>query len=142
MEYKKIVKQNYNLHIINTQRFKTISLNIIFSNKFNKFDIPYLNLLIKNLISSTKKYKTSSSLAILGEELYGSSISTSFNIIGNIERIIISLDFLNPKYTEKIMIKKSIGFLNECLFNPNVVNSSFEEKYFNINKTCTTTIYK
>ena len=84
MEYKKIVRQNYNIHIINTKRFKTISLNIIFSNDFNKSDIPYLNLLIKNLISSTKKYKTSSSLAILGEELYGSSISSSFNIIGNI----------------------------------------------------------
>ena len=46
MEYKKIVRQNYNIHIINTKRFKTISLNIIFSNDFNKSDIPYLNLLL------------------------------------------------------------------------------------------------
>ena len=134
MEYKKIVKQNYNIHIINTKRFKTVSLSITFSNKYNKSDIPYLNLLIKNLISSTKKYKTSSSLAILGEELYGSSISTSFNLIGNIERIMVSLDFLNPKYTEKSMIKESILFLNECLFNPNVEDNAFNEHYFNINK--------
>lgn len=134
MEYKKISKQNYNIHIINTKRFKTISLNIIFSNKFNKSDIPYLNLLIKNLISSTKKYKTSSSLAILGEELYGSSISSSFNVIGGIERMMISLDFLNPKYTEKAMIKESIDFLNECLFNPNIINKGFELHYYDINK--------
>ena len=134
MEYKKIVKQNYNIHIINTKRFKTISLNITFSNKFNKLDIPYLNLLVKNLISSTKKYKTSSSLAILGEELYGSSISSSFNIIGNVERMMISLDFLNPKYTEETMIKESIDFLNECLFNPNIANKSFEPHYYDINK--------
>ena len=68
MEYKKIVKDKYNIHIINTDRFKTVLLSIIFSNKFNKNYIPYLNILTKNLISSTKKYKTSSSLAILGEE--------------------------------------------------------------------------
>ena len=134
MEYKKIVKQNYNIHIINTKRFKTISLNITFSNKFNKSDIPYLSLLIKNLISSTKKYKTSASLAVLGEELYGSSISSSFNVTGNIERIMISLDFLNPKYTEESMIKESIDFLNECLFNPNIVNKGFDPHYYDINK--------
>ena len=134
MEYKKIIKQNYNIHIINTKRFKTVSLNVTFSNKFNKLDIPYLNLLAKNLISSTKKYKTSSELAILGEELYGSSISTSFNIIGNIERIMLSLDFLNPKYTEDNMIKESILFLKECMFNPNIKDNAFDEHYYNINK--------
>ncbi len=134
MEYKRIVNDKYNIHIINTDRFKTVSLNVIFSNKFNKLDIPYLNLLIKNMISSTKKYKTSSSLAILGEELYGSSISASFNVVGSIERVIFSLDFLNPKYTENIMIKESISFLNECLFNPNIINNMFCKKYFDINK--------
>lgn len=134
MEYKKIVKEKYNIHIINTDRFKTISLSVIFSSKFNKRDMPYLNLLTKNLISSTKKYKTSSSLAILGEELYGSSVSASFGINGNIERMMLSLEFLNPKYTEPSMIKESILFLNECLFNPNVKNNKFDNKYYEINK--------
>ena len=134
MEYKKIIKEKYNVHIINTDRFKTILLNVVFSNKFNKSDMPYLNLLTKNLISSTKKYKTSSSLAILGEELYGSSVSASFGINGNIERMMLSLEFLNPKYTEPSMIKESILFLNECLFNPNVKNKKFDDKYYEINK--------
>ncbi len=134
MEYKKIVKDKYNIHIINTDRFKTILLSVIFSNEFNKKDIPYLNLLTKNLISSTKKYKTSSSLAILGEELYGSSISASSSINGNIERMMISLEFLNPKYTEESMIKESIFFLDECLFNPNINNNRFENNYYEINK--------
>lgn len=134
MEYKKIVKDKYNIHIINTDRFKTILLSVIFSNEFNKKDIPYLNLLTKNLISSTKKYKTSSSLAILGEELYGSSVSASSSINGNVERMMISLEFLNPKYTEESMIKESIFFLNECLFNPNISNNKFENSYYEINK--------
>ncbi len=134
MEYKKIVKEKYNVHIINTNRFKTVSLSVIFSNEFNKNDMPYLNLLTKNLISSTKKYKTSSSLAILGEELYGSSVSASFGVNGNIERMMLSLEFLNPKYTEHSMIKESIFFLNECLFNPNVSNNCFDNNYYEINK--------
>lgn len=135
MEYKKILKEKYNIHIINTDRFKTVTLSIIFSNEFNKNDIPYLSLLTKNLISSTNKYKTSSALAILGEELYGSSVSASFGVNGNIERMMLSLDFLNPKYTEPSMIKESIFFLNECLFNPNVKNGNFDNKYYEINKS-------
>lgn len=134
MEYNKITKNNYNIHLISTNRFKTISVDIAFSNSFNKNDLPYFSLLIKMLTSSTKKYNTSQSLAIIGEELYGAEIFSSFNINGNIERMMFTLECLNSKYTDKEMLKESFSFLKECLFNPNVKNDMFEEDIFNINK--------
>lgn len=134
MEYKKIIKNNYTFHLIKTDRFKTIGIDVHFSNKFNKKDVAYFNLLSKMLVTSTKKYKNIKDLAIYGEELYGAEVSTAFNTSGNIERMVVSLDFLNPKYTEKSMLNKSIDFLRECLFNPDISNGEFNNKIFELNK--------
>lgn len=132
MEYKKIQKDNYMLHLINTDRFKMMSVVIFFTKKFEKRDIIYGNLLTKNLVYSSKKYNTKSKIATIGEELYGARISSSFNIVGNTSEYIFSLDFLNPKYTESKYMDESLDFLKEVLFNPNVDENGFNEEYYNI----------
>lgn len=132
MEYKKIQKDNYMLHLINTNRFKMMSVVIFFTKKFEKRDIKYGNLLTKNLVYSSKKYNTKSKIATIGEELYGARISSSFNIVGNTTEYIFSLDYLNPKYTESKYMGESLDFLKEVLFNPNVDEGGFNEEYFNI----------
>ncbi len=134
MKYEKITRKNYNIHFINTCRFKTVSIDITFSNKFDKEDVPFLSLLIKMLTSSTKKYNTLQALAVQGENLYGAEISSFFNISGDMENVGVSLEFLNPKYTSPEMVEESVKFLNEVLFNPNMINNEFKEEIFNINK--------
>lgn len=132
MEYKKIQKENYTLHLINTNRFKTINIVVFMTTKFNKDDIVYNTLLSQNLVYTSKKYNTKNKMAIRGEELFGSKVSTSFGIVGNMEELVFSTDFLNPKYTEDKYMEESIDFLSEIIFNPNVENSKFNEEYFNI----------
>ena len=80
MEYKKIQKENYTLHLINTNRFKLMNVVVFFTKKFEKKDILYGNLLTKNLVYTSKKYNTKSKIAVVGEELYGARVSSSFNI--------------------------------------------------------------
>ena len=58
MEYKKIYKNNITMHYINTDRFKTISVVVFLTKKFNKNDIAYGNMLVNNLVYSSKKYNT------------------------------------------------------------------------------------
>src|SRR5574344_2186311 len=132
MEYKKIKKENYTLHLINTNRFKTINIVVFMTTKFNKDDIVYNTLLSQNLVYTSKKYNTKNKMAIRGEELFCSKVSTSFGIVGNMEELVFSTDFLNPKYTEDKYMEESIDFLSEIIFNPNVENSKFNEEYFNI----------
>ena len=96
MEYKKIENQNYTLHLMNTNRFKMMNVVLFFTKKFEKTDILYGNLLTKNMVYSSKKYNTKNKIAIIGEELYGARISSSFNIIGNTTEFIFTLEFLNP----------------------------------------------
>ncbi len=134
MEYKKINEQGINVHLINTDRFKTISIDICFSREFNIKEVIYLNLLTNVLISSTKKYKNAREISIIGEELYGAELMSSSSIMGKIENIKVSLEFLNPIYTSDDMISESIDFLIECLTNPNVKNNAFDSQYFNISK--------
>ena len=69
MEYKKITKDNYNLHIINTDKFKTVNVLFNFKRKIEKNEIAIRNLLNDILINSCSKYKTSREIEIQTQEL-------------------------------------------------------------------------
>lgn len=135
MEYKKIIEDNYTLHLINNNRFKIINVVVFLTKKYNKDDVPYGVLLTKNMVYTTKKYNTKNKIAIKGEELYGSRVASSFTSTGNSLSFSFALDFLNPKYTKKEYLSKSLDFLCEVLFNPNINKNAFDENYFNIIKT-------
>jgi predicted Zn-dependent peptidase len=84
------------------------------------------------MVYTSKKYDTKSKIATIGEELYGSRISASFNIIGNTTEFIFTLEFLNPKYTEEKYLNESLDFLYEVIFNPNIEDNGFKKEYFDI----------
>ena len=134
MEYKKIQNKEYTLHLINSNRFKTINVVVFLTKEFNKDDITYGGMLSSNLVYTSKKYNTKNKIAIIGEELYGANITASFGISGNTESFIFSLEFLNPKYTEDKYMNDTLDFLCEVLFNPNVKDNKFDETYFNLIK--------
>lgn len=134
MEYKKIIEDNYTLHLINNDRFKIMNVVVFFTKKYDKDDVPYGVLLTKNMVYTTKKYNTKNKIAIEGEKLYGSRVASSFTSTGNSLSFSFALDFLNPKYTKNEYLSKSIEFLCEVLFNPNVTKDGFDENYFNIIK--------
>ncbi len=134
MEYKKIIKDNYTLHLINTDRFKSISIVLFFTKKFNKNDIKFGGILNKNLMYTSKKYNTKNKMVIKGEELYGISVSSGYTVSGSLECINYSCEFLNPEFTDSTYYEKSLDFFLELLLNPNVKNDSFDSKYYNIVK--------
>ena len=49
MKYRKIKTQAYNLHVIKTKKFKTITVEVCFKSKLDKEEITYRNLLINTL---------------------------------------------------------------------------------------------
>ena len=110
----------YNLHIIKTDKFKTISVRINFKKLLEKKDITYRNLLGKILLNSNNTYKTKRDLDIETENLYGIGIGCSNSLMGNYIVTSFNANFLNEKYTEEDMNKKSIEFLLSLLFNPNI----------------------
>ena len=134
MKYKKIKKDNYNLHVINTDKFKTVTVRINFKRKIKKEEITIRNLLNDILINTSKKYNTSRDIEIKTEELYSLGISSTSYKSGNYHIMSFKESFLNEYYTEKGMNEKSIKFLLELIFNPNVKNKKFDEEYFKLIK--------
>ena len=95
MNYKKYTNNAYNLHLIKTDRFKSILIKINFKRKVKKEDVTYRNLLSKALLQSTNKYKTSRELEIMTEELYGFYMNAESFLSGNYILTSFTANFLN-----------------------------------------------
>jgi len=134
MKYTKINMKNYNLHVIKTDKFKTISVKVNFKRLLKKEELTKRIMLIHTLTESTKKYPTKRDLEIETENLYNLSFYAETINSGRYGIISLNASFLNEKYTEKTMMEKSIEFLNEIIFRPNIINNNFEKNSFNLAK--------
>ena len=131
MEYIKYELGAYNLNVIKTNNFKTVRVEVKFRNVVKKEEITLRNLLKMVLIESTKKFDTERKFVIESEELYDLKLSSTSSRFGNFTTLSFNLTFLNEKYTEKGLHNKSLDFLMEVLFNPNVSNNKFDSLSFN-----------
>ena len=133
MKYEKLFMGSYNLHLINTDKFKTITIEIDFRSKLND-NATIRNLLKMVLLDSNNNYKTERELVKATENLYDLKLISSTNRIGTNSNIAFKTRFLDEKYTEVGMNEESILFLLDIIFNPNVKDNSFNEEIVNKNK--------
>ena len=132
MKYKKIEEKNYDIYLIKTNKFKTISISTLLFNKYDKEDITKEKFISDFLINSNKEAKTEVLMSKKYMELYEPRINVS-DMFRDIHIKTFDSTFLNEKYTEKGMNKKNIDFYYDIIFKPNIDKYGFEEKCFNIN---------
>lgn len=130
MEYEKIDMGSYNLHFINTDKFKTTLISINFRERVNKEEIPLRRFLFSMLSTSSLKYNTERLLQIKLEDLYSLTLNESNTKFGNIINSYIDIRFLNEKYGNNELLDDAIELLFELIFNPNVSNGKFDSKTF------------
>ena len=118
MKYTKYDMNAYNLHIINTDKFKTITVGVAFRRKVNKDEITIRNLLKELMINATGNYPTEKSLIMATENLYDLKLMAANYRVGNYAIMTFRTRFLNEKYTEDGMNAESIKFLFDVIFNP------------------------
>ena len=131
MNYENLDMGAYNLHIIKTKKFKTITVEVNFREKMNKDSITMRNLLKSVLLSTNKNFKTEKELIKETENLYDLKLISSNTRIGNYSNLAFKIRFLNEKYTEKSMNEYSINFLLDVIFNPDIENNSFKKEIVN-----------
>lgn len=134
MKYQKIKKDGYNLHIINTDKFKTVTVRVNFKRKILKEEITIRNLLNDILINNSKKYPTCRDIEIETENLYSLGVSSASYKSGNYHIMSFKETFLNETYTEAGMNEQSLKFLLELIFNPNIKDKKFDKEYFDLIK--------
>lgn len=130
---------SYNIHLIKTDKYKTITIRVMFKRKIKKEEITIRNVLASLLVQSTNKYNSKRKMTIEAHDLYSARLSVDNSRMGNYINTIFTLNILNDKYTEEGNFKKSLEFLNEVIFNPDVEEKKFKEKNIDIvmNKTKT-----
>ena len=133
MKYEKIFMGSYNLHLINTDKFKTTTIEVNFRSKLNDNNT-IRNLLKMVLLDSNNNHKTERELVKATENLYDLKLISSTNRIGTNSNIAFKTRFLDEKYTEEGMNEESILFLLDIIFNPNIKDNSFDEDVVNKNK--------
>ena len=122
MEYTCYNMNAYNLHVINTDKFKTITIDVSFRRKIKKEEITIRNLIKELMVNSSFNYPTERSLIIQTERLYDLKLLSSTYRVGNYSILSFKTRFLNEKYTEDGMNEESIKFLLDLIFKPKLDN--------------------
>lgn len=126
MEYICYNMNAYNLHVVNTNKFKTITVDICFREKINKDEITLRNLLKEIMVNASYDYPSERELIKATEELYDLKLLTSTYRIGNYNFLSMKIRFLDEKYTEKGMNYASIKLLLDLIFKPKL-DADFEK---------------
>jgi len=112
----------YNLHIIKTDKFKTITVGVAFRRKIIKEEITIRNLLKELMVNATYNYPTERSLIMATEDLYDLKLVAANYRVGNYAIMTFRTRFLNEIYTEDGMNEESIKFFLDLIFNPKLDN--------------------
>lgn len=134
MNYKLHKNGSYNIHTINTDKFKTIRMEIIFRNNFSIERSSIRTALFELLTENSSFYKTKRDLNLKMEELYNALIYAESTKLGGEVISSINYEFLNPKYTEDEYLSDAIKLPFELIFNPNVKDEQFDEKTLEVIK--------
>lgn len=137
MEYIKKDLGSYKLHLIKTDKFKSITVKVSFHRVIKKNEITIRNILSDMFMQSSKKYSSKRELTIKAQDLYAAGLRTTNSRLGNYINTDFYLTVLNDKYTEDGNFASSLEFLSEIMFNPDVENGKFNEEKLDIVKsTC------
>lgn len=130
MNYKKIDLGSYHLHLINTDRFKSITVRVCLRDKIIKEEITVRNFLSSFLTYSTNTYRTKREMVLHAQDLYAVNIYTKSYRAGSYNMVNFFMSTLNEKYTEEGMLDETIAFLADVIFHPNFQDlDKFQEAY-------------
>lgn len=135
MEYKKIECNSYNIHLIQTDHFKTVQMEIIFRCDATKENLAKYSLLTDIITDNNGIYKTRKDLAIKLEELYNMTIYGVTTKVGREVFTSVTSTFIDPKFVkDKNYLEEAIKTIMECITKPNAKNREFDLTTFNVCK--------
>lgn len=138
MEYIQKDLKAYKLHMIKTDKFKSVMVRVYFREPIVKENITKRSFLTTMLNLSSKKYPSKRLMALHSQDLYSCKISSIDSRLGNYLNTAITMSVLNDKYTEEGNLAKSLEFLGDVIYDPDVEDGKFSSKSFNIvmNQAC------
>lgn len=127
------IKNDVNLHVIDTDRFKTNLISVFLTKKLTREDATKEALIPAVLRLGTSKIKTQKELSRKLEEMYGANFNCGIEKRGDNHVLKFYIEAMSDEFAlekEKIL-EESITFLFNVVFNPLVENNAFNKEYVN-----------
>ena len=120
----------YNLHVIETEKYKTNTLVWRMKAPLTKEDVTKRALLPHVLQSSSGKYSTTTALRSYLDELYGATLFVDLAKKGEYHIMSFSLEIANEKFLSdpNPLLKKGFELLSEVLINPKISGNAFDRE--------------
>ena len=135
MEYKKYEYPSFNIYTVKTNRFKTVQMEIMFTEEVKKEDLLVKTFLADLMTDCSKNYKTRKEVVKKLEELYQASFYGITNKVGNIVMTTFAFNFLNPSFVkDKKYLDKVLELPFDMIMNPFINAQEFDIKNFSIVK--------
>ena len=132
MNYKnKQLKEGINVHIINTEKFKTNLLSVFLTTPITKEKVTKSALLPMVLRRGSKQMPTSEEISKTLEEMYGASFDCGIDKIGDDQVLKFYVEAINNEYlpVEEDLLSKTIDCMLDIVFNPVLENGAFKKEY-------------
>lgn len=127
MQYTRKDLGSYNLHLIKTNKYKTVTIKVCFHSPITKEDITKRNILTDILLQSSKEYSTKRDMIIKSENLYAIDVYNNNQRYGNYFMTSFIIQSLHDKYTEEGNLDEAIKFMSDIILNPDVDTKGFKE---------------
>lgn len=134
MDYIDYDMNGFDLHVIKTDRFKTISYNINIRFDDEKNTERYMGLLSRLLIQTSKKYDSLRDINVACASIYDPSYNIRVLSSGSKDILTLTASFANEKYTEAGMNEANFKFLTSFIFEPKIIDNGFDREVFEIQK--------
>ncbi|MFP7232303.1 pitrilysin family protein [Bacillus subtilis] len=118
-------------HIVETEKFKTVSLIFKMLAPLTKDQVTKRALLPHVLLRGTKSYPKTAELRSYLDELYGTSVSADLSKKGERHVITFRLEIPNEKYLkdQTPLLEKGLQLLAEIVFSPALEGGAFQPQY-------------
>ena len=139
MEYIKYDCKTYNIHTINTNKFKTIRIEILFSSTCKEEDLPLYSILTDLMTDTSSSYPSRISMNIRKEELYKLVMYGVNSKVGNMMITSFICEFIDPVYIkdDPNYLEDVIKFIFDTILKPKALNNEFDNKDLKVIKNRT-----
>ena len=121
------VKKYDNVSLIETSKFKNITLSFRYGLKYSPKLKASLLVLSNMLFETSVNYDTKVKMATRKDLLYGFNAQSMVNCYGNVLVFNASFDFVNPRFLKDVTVDDYIAFIDELLLNPLLDNEKLNE---------------
>lgn len=137
MNYKKQeLKNGINVHIINTDKFKTNLLSVFLTTPITKEEVTKSAMIPMVLRRGSIHMPTSEEISKALEEMYGASFDLGVDKIGDDEILKFYIEALNNDFlpVEEDLLSETINTILNIVFNPIIENGAFKKEYVETEK--------